>query len=114
RARRLLAADSSLERAYGEIMRGRPAPEAMVDALVFSLRRGVGELTNPDAQRRLSALDAGQLEGVCLRVPAFQPKISPRWVGRGRGPAHSTGKKFREQRGGAGAIARRDPRQHRA
>jgi hypothetical protein len=66
-------------RAYGEIMRDRPAPEAMVDALVFSLRRGVGELTNPNAQRRLSELAEDQLEAVCLRVQAFQPKIAEPW-----------------------------------
>jgi hypothetical protein len=50
RASHLLADDISYDCAYGEIMRDRPAPEAMVDALVFSLRRGAGELTNPAAQ----------------------------------------------------------------
>jgi hypothetical protein len=98
RARRLLADDISLERAYGEIMRDRPAPKAMVDALVFSLRRGVGELTNPDAQRRLSALDADQLEAVCLRVQAFQPEISPAWYAEDVDLLISAWRKFREQR----------------
>jgi hypothetical protein len=79
RARRLLADDISYDRAYGEIMRDRPAPEAMVDALVFSLRRGVGELTNPDAQRRLAALSEDQLQTVCQRVQAFQANIAEPW-----------------------------------
>src|SRR5262249_41636245 len=56
RARRLLADDISLERAYYEILRDRPAPESLIDALVFSLRRGPGELIQRDTLRRLSAL----------------------------------------------------------
>ena len=79
RARRLLADDISYNRAYGEIMRDRPAPEAMVEALMFSLRRGVDELTRPDTQRRLSAVAEDQLEAVCLRVQTFQPKIAEPW-----------------------------------
>jgi hypothetical protein len=69
RARRLLADDISLERAYYESLCDRPAPESLIDALVFSLRRGAGELTNPAAQRRLAALDGEQLKQVCHRVP---------------------------------------------
>jgi hypothetical protein len=79
RARRLLADDISYDRAYGEIMRDRPAPEAMVDALMFSLRRGVNELSQPDTLRRLSALDGDQVKQVCRRVQAFQPEIAEPW-----------------------------------
>jgi hypothetical protein len=79
RAPRLLADDISYNRAYGEIMRDRPAPEALVDALVFSLRRGVDELVKPDTLRRLSALDKEQLKNVCRRVRAFKPEIAPAW-----------------------------------
>jgi hypothetical protein len=79
RARRLLADDISYDRAYGEIMRDRRAPEALVDALVFSLRRGVGELTKPDTQRRLSQLSEDQLQAVCQRVQAFQSNIAEPW-----------------------------------
>jgi hypothetical protein len=79
RARRLLADDISYDRAYGEIMRARRAPEALVDALVFSLRRGVGELTKPDTQRRLSALSEDQLQAVCQRVQAFHSNIAEPW-----------------------------------
>jgi hypothetical protein len=80
RARRLLAdGDISYERAYYEILRDRPAPEALVDALAFSLRRGVNELTQPDTLRRLSALDQDQVKGVCRRVQNFKPEIAPAW-----------------------------------
>ena len=78
-ARRLLADDISYDRAYGEIMRDRPAPEAMVDALMFSLRRGVAELTRPDTQRWLSDLDADQLKAVCRRVQSFKPEVATPW-----------------------------------
>jgi hypothetical protein len=80
RARRLLADDDiSYQRAYYEILRNRPAPEALVDALVFSLRRGVSELTKPDTLRRLSALDQDQMKGACRRVQAFKPEIATPW-----------------------------------
>jgi hypothetical protein len=79
RARRLLADDIPYDRAYGGIMRDRPAPEAMVDALMFSLRRGVNELSQPDTLRRLSALDGDQVKQVCRRVQAFQPEIAEPW-----------------------------------
>jgi hypothetical protein len=77
--RRLLEDDVSLELAYHEIMRARPTPEAMVDALVYSLRRGVNELTNADTLHRLSGLDEGQLKAVCRRVQSFNPEIATPW-----------------------------------
>jgi hypothetical protein len=57
----------------------RPAPKPTVEALTFALRRGVSELTKPDTQRRLSALDRDQLKEVCRRVQAFQPAIAEPW-----------------------------------
>jgi hypothetical protein len=79
RARRLLADDVSYERAYAEFMRERPMPEATVDALVCSLRRGIAELTKPDILRRLSELDKGQLKAICRRLQNFKPGIAPPW-----------------------------------
>jgi hypothetical protein len=79
RLRRLLEDDVSLELAYHEIMRARPTPEAMVDALVYSLRRGVNELTNANTLHRLSGLDEGQLKAVCRRVQSFNPEIATPW-----------------------------------
>jgi hypothetical protein len=55
------------------------APEATVEALMSSLRRGVDELIQPDTQRRLSAVAEDQLEAACLRVQTFQPKIAEPW-----------------------------------
>jgi hypothetical protein len=56
------------------------APATTVEALVFSLRRGVNELTRPDTERRLAALDAHQLKEACRRVQAFHPKIAKQWL----------------------------------
>jgi hypothetical protein len=57
----------------------RAAAAATIDALVFSLRRGVGALAQPDSVRRLSMLDRDQLKTVCRRVQAFQPGIAEPW-----------------------------------
>jgi hypothetical protein len=97
RLRRLLEDDVSLERAQHEIMRARPAPEALVEALMYSLRRGVGELTNPDSQRRLAALSEDQLQTVCLRVQTFQPNIAEPWSADDVDLLISAWRKFREQ-----------------
>jgi hypothetical protein len=80
-ARRLLAdEDISYERANAEFMRERPTPETTVDALVYSLRRGIAaELTKPDTLRRLSELDKGQLKAICRRLQNFKPEIAPPW-----------------------------------
>jgi hypothetical protein len=79
RARRLLADDISLERDNYEILRNRPAPEATVEALVYSLRRGITELTRPDAQRRLTELAADQVKTICRRLQNFNPEIATPW-----------------------------------
>lgn len=77
--RALMPDDISLDRTGHELGRNRPAPQALVDALVFSLRRGVNELTKPETQRRLSALDKNQLKEVCRRVQNFKPEIAASW-----------------------------------
>jgi hypothetical protein len=79
RLRRLLEDDVSLERAQHQIMRARPTTEATVDALVYSLRRSVNELTNADTLHRLSGLDEGQLKAVCRRVQSFDLEIATPW-----------------------------------
>jgi hypothetical protein len=79
RLRRLMADSVSLERAYYEIGRDNPMPAVTVQALMFSLRRGVNELTQPDTLRRLSALDGDQVKQVRRRVQAFQPEIAGPW-----------------------------------
>jgi hypothetical protein len=79
--------------------RNRRAPEATaVEALALSLRRGVGALAEPDTQRRLSALDANQLEAVCLRVQAFRPGIAEPWFAEDADLLISAWRKLRGQR----------------
>jgi hypothetical protein len=79
RLRRLLKDEVSLERAQHEIMGAGAAPETTVDALVYSLRRGIDELTNVDTLHRLSGLGEGQLKAVCRRVQSFNPEIATPW-----------------------------------
>jgi hypothetical protein len=79
RLRRLMANDISIDRAWHELEADRGAPKATVDALMFSLRRGINELTQPSTLRRLSTMDEYQLEDVCLRVQVFQQRIVPAW-----------------------------------
>jgi hypothetical protein len=73
------------------------APEATVETLMFSLRRGVDELIQPDTQRRLSGVAEDQLEAVCLRVQTFQPKIAEPWSADDVDLLISAWRKFREQ-----------------
>jgi hypothetical protein len=83
RARRLLADDISLERAYGEIhaerLRGRAAA-ATVDALVYQLRKGGSALSDPNAKRRLAELSEQQLHEVSARLLKFMPHIARPWT----------------------------------
>jgi hypothetical protein len=60
--------------------RTRAAAAATVDALVFSLRRGVNELAKPDTMRRLSELSEEQLREVCSRLRNFKPEIGKMWT----------------------------------
>ena len=55
------------------------APEATVEALMYSLRRGVEAITKPDNQRRLAELSEDQLLAVCQRLQNFKPNIAPAW-----------------------------------
>ena len=96
--RRLMADDSSIDRAWHKLEADRMAPKATVDALMFSLRRGINELTQPSTLRRLSTLDEFQLEDVCLRVQAFQQRIAPAWSAADVDLLISAWSKFRGQR----------------
>lgn len=51
----------------------------LIEALIFSLRRGGNELTRPNTLQRLSTLDQAQLKEVCRRVQNFKPNIAPAW-----------------------------------
>jgi hypothetical protein len=96
----LMADSASLERAWHELNDpgNWSAPQVTIEALMFSLRRGINELIKPDTVRRLSALAEDQLEAVCLRVQAFQPKMVEPWSAEDVDLLISAWRKFREQR----------------
>jgi len=81
-----------------ELNKAVEAAAATVEALMFSLRSGVNELTKPDTQRRLSELDERQLEAACLRIQAFKPEIAPAWCAEDVDLLISAWRKFREPR----------------
>jgi hypothetical protein len=59
RARRLLADNVSLDRAYAEIMHHRPTPEVTVEAILHCVReRGLAALKEPANVERLRRCDA--------------------------------------------------------
>jgi hypothetical protein len=82
-ARRLMADDISLDRAWRELnaARNREAPEWTVEALMYGLRESVAALRRRrDRLRRLSELSEAQLRVVCERLVNFKPHIAPAWT----------------------------------
>jgi hypothetical protein len=83
RLQRLLAPETSLEEAWYLMNvaahRGRAAAST-VKALVYQLRRGGAELSNPNARRRLSELSEQQLHEVSTRLQKFMPHIARAWI----------------------------------
>jgi hypothetical protein len=59
--------------------RDRPTPQATIEALVYSLRRGPAKLSKPDTLRRMSELDKAQLKAICRRLQNFNPEFAPPW-----------------------------------
>jgi hypothetical protein len=58
RLRRLMDDEISLERAYAEMMKARPTPNATIEAIKQAVRdRGVPALKKPAARERLSRCD---------------------------------------------------------
>jgi hypothetical protein len=92
----LMEPEVALDRAWHEINRCRPASRSTVDALMLSLRRGIDELVKPETLQRLSLLDEGQIEEICLRVQAFQPAIAPAWAAEDADLLISVWRKLRE------------------
>jgi hypothetical protein len=81
RPHRLLGDNVSLERAWSELNQWRRdgAPQSTVEALMFSLRDGVGALGRSATLRRLSELSDAQLREVAVRVQKFKPEIAQPW-----------------------------------
>jgi hypothetical protein len=80
RLRRLLDDSVSLEGAYWQHQHSKQAATSTVEALMYSLRRGTGELAKAHAQRRLSQLSEEQLRDVCARLQNFNPNIATGWT----------------------------------
>jgi N6-adenosine-specific RNA methylase IME4/ParB-like chromosome segregation protein Spo0J len=84
RLRRLLADDVSLEHAWHE-RQPKGTAALTVEALMYSLRRGVNELTRPDTQRRLStvsnveALSRDEIRRRIGLAPADNQSSPPEW-----------------------------------
>jgi len=79
---RLLDPAVSFGRVWTELneQRGREAASATIDALMYSLRRGVNALSNQNTLGRLAKLDEWQLIDVAARLQKFKPEIAPAWL----------------------------------
>jgi hypothetical protein len=79
---RLLDDRVSLYQAWSEFDKRRSvgAAEFTVEALMFSLRKGVAALNDPNTLQRLSQLDERQLLEVMTRLQKFRPEIAPAWT----------------------------------
>ena len=71
---RELERNPDIERAYAELNQRNHAAASTVEALMYSLRRGVDELTKPDTQRRLSELSEDQLRDRVRAAAEFQTR----------------------------------------
>src|SRR6478609_1763454 len=73
--------EGSLERTWSVNQRHHSdVPQAIVEALVFSLRDGIAALGRSATLRRLSALSPAQLREVAVRVQKFKPEITQPWT----------------------------------
>jgi hypothetical protein len=80
RLRKLMADDVSLDHAWRELNATSRAARSTVEALMYSLRDGVGALARPETVRRLSELSDAQIREVAVRVQKFKPHIAPAWT----------------------------------
>jgi hypothetical protein len=81
RARRLLADDVTLERAYAELNTfSCRAARSVIEALMLSFERGVSALDEPDSRQRLRVLNDDQALEVAGRVQRFRPEIGKPWT----------------------------------
>jgi hypothetical protein len=58
----------------------RGAPQATVEALMYSLRDGIAALKKPANTRRLSELNGLQMRAVVVRLQKFKPEIARAWT----------------------------------
>lgn len=55
------------------------AAATTIEALMYSLRRGVAALSEPDCQRRLADLNDDQMREVAIRLQKLKTEIAPAW-----------------------------------
>jgi hypothetical protein len=78
-----VADDVSLERAWREINTAHVqdgAAEFTVEALMFSLRSGIGAFARPDTVRQLCELSDAQIEQIGVRLQKFKPHVASAWA----------------------------------
>jgi hypothetical protein len=82
RLRRLMADNIWPDRAWAELNQHQrvDAPQATVEALMYSLRSGVAALGRPETLRRLSELSPAQLREVAVRVQKLKREIAQPWA----------------------------------
>jgi hypothetical protein len=60
-------------------MNSCPATSSTIEALMYSLRKGVVALGRDDVQQRLGAVDEQQLRDICGRLQKFKVAIAKPW-----------------------------------
>lgn len=80
----VLGEDVSLDCAMGIIadrqLRGNPAANSTVDALMAALRGGAKALARDDVQRRVAALDERQMHDCCKELQHRNSNVAKSWT----------------------------------
>jgi hypothetical protein len=72
------------DRACAEIadrqMRGNPAPQSVVDAVMYALRPGTAALSRANVQGYLAMVDEQQMRAMAKQLQHRNPKIARSWT----------------------------------
>jgi hypothetical protein len=75
-----LSLDGAMSIVAGRQLRGNPAANSTVDALMYSLRSGVNALARNDVQQRIAMLDERQMHACCKELQHRNPDIAKSWT----------------------------------
>jgi hypothetical protein len=75
-----LSLDGAMSIVAGRQLRGSPAANSTVDALMYSLRSGVNALARNDVQPRIAMLDERQMHACCKELQHRNPDIAKSWT----------------------------------
>jgi hypothetical protein len=81
--RQLMADDGSLDGTWREISTAHiqdRAADSTVEALMFSLRSGIGALADPNTVRQLCELSDAQIRQIAVRLQKLKVHVAPAWV----------------------------------